>query len=411
MPRKNRNQADKQRRIDNPEWAEAERKRHREYRVSKKIKAPSGQKVSIPSGQRVKFFSTNRNGAGEVNQEWTGTERASHDPPRFEPVPPDFTVDRIATNLDGQGQVRQQWIGADKKKSAAWDEMWRAINESTARYERWALPTEAPTACLADTATHYNFGDPHLGMLAWKRETGQHFDFKIARQDLIECFTSLVQQSPASKLCLINELGDLYHAEDDKQATPTAGHKLDVDGRAGKLNELVSELLVGVTELALAKHETVEWRLMRGNHDPYKALGAAGFLRAWFRNEPRVVVVDNNNPFLFREFGTNLWGWHHGDGCPPQRIKDVISCYDDGRPWGRTLHRFMATGHIHTDKRFDFAGGWSESFRTLAPADYWAHWKGWRSEQSVDSLTFHIERGLMSRNQVNLRGCSQRKSP
>lgn len=392
MPYKNR-EADNARR-HTPEY-KAKVKAHRstpEYKAARKA-------------MRTRGVSRLTDADGALLKQWVKTERKPDDPPAVPIEPEGMFEQKRSTMLDRQGKALVQWRSFEMAKAKQWDEMWAAIARMAKRYDGWANPVKAPAPDLAlsDFATHYNFGDPHLGMLAWARETGQHFDFKIAARDLRACFAMLVANSPASPLCLINELGDLFHAEDDKQVTPTAGHKLDVDGRAGKLNELVGELLVGVVDLALTKHQIVEVRMLRGNHDPYKAIGAAGFLRAWFRNEPRVTVLDNNDPFLFREFGQNLWGWHHGDGCPPQRIGGVMTTYQDGRPWGRTSHRFMATGHIHTDKRFDFPGGWSESFRTLAPADFWAHWKGFRSEQSVDSLTFHKEHGLMSRQQVNLR--------
>lgn len=363
--------------------------------------AAMGKAFPKPGTMRVKSTSVKTDESGEEVGRWTKNEVVPPDP-ILPAVPEGFLVKKTAA-MQINGETRVQWISSEPEKQKQWEEMWKAVERMAAKYERWAPATTVIPTCLDDTATCYNFGDPHLGALAWAKETGEHFDIKIAREDLRNAFTLLVDRSPASKLCLINEMGDLIHAEDDRQVTPTAGHKLDVDGRAGKLGELISELLVGVVDLALAKHETVEVRLMRGNHDPYKAIGFATTLRAWFRNESRVVVVDNNNPFLFREFGQCLFGLHHGDGAKPEVLPGIMAAYENGRPWGRTTHRHWFTGHIHSSNSRDFAGCTWESFRTLAPADFWSHWKGYRSHQSIDSLTYHREDGLVCRQQVSLK--------
>jgi hypothetical protein len=146
----------------------------------------------------------------------------------------------------------------------------------------------------------------------------------------------------------------------------------------------------------------VEVDCRRGNHDPYKSIALVLWLQAVYEREPRVRVLDNNDPYLFVEHGVNLFGFHHGDGAKPEQLPGIMATYQDGEPWGRTRFRRWFTGHVHSFNGKDFPGCVWESFRTLAPADYWAHHKGYRSVQSLDALTFDAKRGLASRVTVPL---------
>ena len=74
-------------------------------------------------------------------------------------------------------------------------------------------------------------------MLAWADEVGENFDLKIVERELCECLAQLVARSPATEEAIITNLGDFWHAQDDRQLTPGSGNKLDVDGRSGKVGK------------------------------------------------------------------------------------------------------------------------------------------------------------------------------
>jgi hypothetical protein len=88
--------------------------------------------------------------------------------------------------------------------------------------------------------------------------------------------------------------------------------------------------------------------------------------------------------------------WHHGDGSKPQQMPGIFSC---DQSWGDARWRYIQTGHIHSQNRWDFPGCTVESFRTVFPGDYWAHWKGYRSGRTLDAITYHRELGEVSRVQ------------
>ncbi|MCQ8140289.1 hypothetical protein, partial [Vibrio parahaemolyticus] len=77
----------------------------------------------------------------------------------------------------------------------------------------------------------YPIADPHIGMLAWKPQTGADNDLKIMSGRLLTTATRLVSEAPRARQGLIVNLGDWYHANDQRNVTPRSQHQLDVDGR------------------------------------------------------------------------------------------------------------------------------------------------------------------------------------
>lgn len=376
----------------NPEWAAKEVARKRAWRARQ-----------VPKGMRLGAVSKLVDAAGEMRNEWQKSALRPDDPPKLPLAPPGFTKVRQSNMLDRKGGAVIQWESFERDKADQWHAMWQACKDACAEYEGRAKLVPCPVSTIDRQLTVYPIGDPHIGMLAWARETDADFDSNIAKRDLTEVVTMLVDCSPASETALIAQLGDFFHAQDNKQTTPRGGNKLDVDSRSGRVTEVGYMLMVTVIDLALKKHKRVLVINLRGNHDPDLSLSLNMFLKAWYRNEPRVEILDNNNPFIYYEFGKNLLGFHHGHGARPEQLGGIMSCYQDGVPWGRTHHRKWFTGHIHSSNGRDLPGCDWESFRTLAPEDYWAHEMGFRSNQSLDSLTFDIEDGLLTRQTVSLR--------
>lgn len=357
---------------------------------------------TVPKGHRLKGVSKLVNAAGEMTGEWQKSQLRPVDPPTFPIEPPGFLKTSQSTMLDSTGAATVQWVRFEKDKAQAWDEMTKAAREFADEYRGEAMPVLSYEIGEANLINVIPIGDPHIGMLAWGKETGEDFDSKIARDDLTRTIRMLVDRAPPAKTLLLAQLGDFFHAEDDKQVTPTAGHKLDVDTRAGRITKLGFHLMRALVDIGLTKHERVVVLNLRGNHDPYKSIALNLWLQAVYETEPRVTILDNNNPFIFYEHGANLFGFHHGDGAKPEALPGIMACWEDGAPWGRTQHRRWFTGHIHSFKGREFPGVVWESYNTLAPGDFWSHWKGYRSAQLLHCMTFDAEDGQVSKQTVSI---------
>jgi UDP-2,3-diacylglucosamine pyrophosphatase LpxH len=304
--------------------------------------------------------------------------------------------------LDSQGQVRVQWVSTDRAKEELLDQFWQAAAKHAANFQGIAKPVPTPYIISDEKLNIFPLGDPHIGMLAWGAETGENFDLKIATADLLACVDMLAERAPQARRAALINVGDFAHAQSDDQRTPTGGNKLDVDGRFGKVAQTGFAIMIHLTNRLLERHEIVDVFNARGNHDPLMAQLIAMYLQAWYRNEPRVTVHDAFNPFQYIRFGKNLIGIHHGDGAKPSDLPEIMAA-DRPQDLGETEFRLWVTGHIHHETCKEFRTCTVESFRTLAAKDFWHHWKGYRSGQSLSALTFHKDYGEISRSTVPLK--------
>jgi hypothetical protein len=96
-----------------------------------------------------------------------------------------------------------------------------------------APPVAPPSHHDADLLTVYPLADVHFGLMAWGRETGEAWDTNAASDRVREWIGRAVDASPASALAVILDCGDLTHADDQKNQTPTSKHGGAATGRNG----------------------------------------------------------------------------------------------------------------------------------------------------------------------------------
>ncbi len=201
--------------------------------VPRPTRGPTQKPHYIPEGHELGGVSRLTGPNGEIKGEWSKTRVAGADEPPVE-VPESFLLDRTSIMQRGDGTTAVQWSSYRPEVVAQWDAIKAAIATHVTEYVRPAEAVDPPDACDADRLVVYPLGDPHIGMLAWANEVGEHFDLRIAERELCECMRQLVARSPASEQAIVCNLGDFGDSlQDDNQRTPKGGNKLDVDGRSG----------------------------------------------------------------------------------------------------------------------------------------------------------------------------------
>jgi hypothetical protein len=66
--------------------------------------------------------------------------------------------------------------------------------------------------------------------------------------------------------------------------------------------------------------------------------------------------------------------------------------------WGASLYRYAHGFHVHHKTQGRPVGGvYTESHEAPIPPDWWHHGKGFLTVSSVQSITYHAERGEHSR--------------
>lgn len=321
-------------------------------------------------------------------------------------VPDGFHVRGVSTYYDVDGKPRGQWVKSQKDRERYQEAIREAvaslIDEFGARGASKVV--RPPKQVYKELLPVYPMGDPHLGMLAWDQETGAaSFDLKIAERNLVTAVDQLVGLAPPSAEALVVNVGDFFHTDNPSNRTNRSGHALDVDTRYGKMMRAGTRTMRRVIDQALRKHKIVRIICEIGNHDPTSSLWLSHALALYYENNPRVIVDESPNPFHYLRFGKVLIGTTHGDEIKINELPGVMA-HDRPQDWGETLYRYWITGHIHHITRRELPGCIVESFRTLAPRDYWHHKAGYRSGRSMDMVVYHRDRGEVLRHVVGVGG-------
>lgn len=315
-------------------------------------------------------------------------------------APEGFFVKGYSTFMDGDGNISRQWVKVDKQGEDKY-KLFRDAVENVIERVTPVAPRKFDGFANTDMMTVYSIGDAHIGLLAHHLETGGDHDLRIAEEDLLVAMGMMVKQSLPTSTALVVDVGDFFHADNAANETSAHGNKLDVDGRYAKVLDIGLNLTVELVNKALDKHEKVIWRSAIGNHNEHSAIMMTAFLKAWFRNEPRVEIADTPNMFYYHTFGKNLIGITHGHTIKAEKLGEVMSV-DCKEQWSQTDHRYFYTGHIHHQTVKEFTNCVVETFNTLAGKDAWHSSHGYRSKQSMKAITLHKDHGEVTRNTVTL---------
>lgn len=310
------------------------------------------------------------------------------------------TVHTIVDQKTGARVEAQSWDrwAPDTERMV---ELVKTFVQSLVEHVKPAPATKAPESVNEDLLCVYPLGDPHFGLYSWAEETGDDFSLDEAERVTKGAIDWLVSSAPSSKQAILLNLGDYFHADDSKNATPGHGNVLDVDTRYGKVMKVGLDSLIHCVDRLLEKHEQVAVWNIPGNHDPHASFALALAMASHYRNEPRVEVPLRSSLYWYHEFGKNLIASHHGHGAKPADLPLVMAA-DVPDMWGRTQHRVWHCGHIHHKTYKEHPGCDVETHRTLAGKDAWHAGKGYRSKRDSNVIVYHREFGEVQRTRCDI---------
>lgn len=331
---------------------------------------------------------------GNLRRQWVATRRDSGE--TFE-VPAGHVVKGVSALLDADGRVAAQWVKTTVGGGEGWIDALRDAME--AHTISPIIPS--PAICEDDTLTIYPLADLHIGMYAWGPESGSDYDVEIATDLVKRNISALVSKSNPSSRAIILGLGDLFHQNDQKNATPGSGHRLDVDGRWRRVYRKCSELMLDIVDIVAAKHDIVEVVFLPGNHDEDASVCFGVSLALYYRMNPRINVYESPGLHWYGRFGKCMFGATHGHTMKPDRMAMMLAA-DRKQDWGETDHKHFFFGHVHHESAKEVGPVRVESFNTPAARDAYAQGGGYRSSRSMSAITFHREEGEIGRHRVNI---------
>lgn len=315
-------------------------------------------------------------------------------------VPDGFKLARVSTNYKADGTIGQQWvIGAPDAERQA--ELLREFAAGLAEEVKGLAPITSPPPCSdEDLMCVYPMGDPHFGMHAWWQDAGEDFCLKKAEALTCGAIDRLVASAPAAHTALLLNLGDMFHADNQKNQSQS-GHQLDVDGRWSKVQRVGLRAMIHCARRLLERHERVIVRINRGNHDGHSSYALALMLSCYFHNEPRIEVDLSPATMWYYRFGKVLIGSTHGDTVKGPDMIPVMAA-DRPKDWGVTAHRYCYVGHVHHQDVKEYRGGIVEYFRTLAARDAWHAGQGYRAGRDMRLIVLHREHGEVERHRCDV---------
>lgn len=337
---------------------------------------------------------------------------ASGDALPLSAVPEGHVVKGVSTLIGKDGRTKNQWV----KTQALAEDPTEMILHLAERLEAAITPKDpAPEPAggledVADLLAVYPLGDMHLGMYAAAREAGDAWDTAAAMKIARSAISDLTEHGPPAAHGLLINVGDFFHSDNPQNRTAKSGNPLDVDGRYFEIMEKGLELKTDMIDRMLTVHRTVRVWVRLGNHDEQSSLGLAIALRAYYRNDPRVLVEINPAPADYLRWGNCLIGCTHGDTYAANKPNQMVAIMANDRPqdWGQTLYRYWYVGHVHhKNKRgaqadqpgtqSEGTGAIVETFRTLAAKDAWHTAQGYRAGRDMNRILLHKLDGEVSR--------------
>lgn len=332
---------------------------------------------------------------------YASTKGYSPDHDMTRTVPDGYIVKGVSTYYDKEGKPSAQWVKSSIDRERQ-DEMMRAAVAAMSEDVRGTSPLVAgPAQVESDILAIFPIGDPHVGLYVWAKECGDAFDLDIARALTLGAVDRLMQSAPNAETAIILLLGDVFHMNDQTNATPGHKHQLDVDSRFVKVLQVGIETYRHAILRALEKYPRVVVKCIPGNHDPQAIWALSLTLSAYFSNDPRVEVDLNPSKFWFYRFGSVLIGSTHGDTCKHEALPGIMAC-DRAEDWGVTKHRYWYTGHVHSQNVREFPGVVCESFRTLAAKDSYAAGHGYRAGRDMVCIVHHKDHGEIERHRCDV---------
>lgn len=319
----------------------------------------------------------------------------------------DFFVKGESTLYDADGNVKIKWVKTKANEEQFHKAILKAYDSILSKLESkdWnpvpKLSKKQVKKLDKNEATVYPVGDLHVGLFSWDKETGDDYDLEIAHNLIIKALTKLVNSAPDTETAFLLNLGDFFHIDNYQGDTVKSSNRLDFDTRWPKVLETGLTIIIEMINILLQKHNKIIIRNAIGNHDSHSSLFLNAYIKAWFKNDPRVEIHDNPTTFWYHKWGKNLIGVTHGDTIKITDLPEIMAA-DASDYWSDTKHRYWYIGHVHHMQKKEFRTCSVESFGILAAKDAWHTSQGYRSERTIKYKVLHKEFGEIQEGTVNV---------
>jgi len=261
--------------------------------------------------------------------------------------------------------------------------------------------------------------DLHIGKLAWKGETGENFDTKIARSRFISAIKTLIERAKGFNYNkILFPVGNDFFNSDTIFNTTTQGTPQDEDLRWQKTFTVGATLLVDAINILKQTGVPIDILVIPGNHDFERSYYMGSYLDAWFHNDSMVNVNNEASPRKYYNFGKVLLGFTHGSEEKESSLP-LLMATDIGskRLWSDTKYHEWHLGHQHRKRNINYnvidvksqtltenLGVTIRYLSSLTGTEEWHHKKGFIGQiKAADGFIWNDKMGLLAHLNANIK--------
>jgi DNA-binding transcriptional ArsR family regulator len=242
--------------------------------------------------------------------------------------------------------------------------------------------------------------DPHFGKLAWREETDEDYDLKIAEARVKKAVKDLLGRVNLDNVKkILFPVGNDFINVDNRNNTTTAGTPQDTDVRFMKTIKTVKRILIQIIG-ELSQIAPIDVIIVPGNHDTTSSFMMGEILESFFFNNQRVNI--DNAPKLrkYYRFGLNGIQLTHGNEEKHDSLGNIFAT-EQPKLWADTKFRFAQLGHFHKNKKTnyvsvdEFQGFQVHVIPSLSGTDAWHKSKGYNTLKQAKALLFDPNEGLI----------------
>ena len=259
--------------------------------------------------------------------------------------------------------------------------------------------------------------DLHVGKLAWRGETGENYDTKIARERFLSTIKTLIERASGFNYSkILFPVGNDFFNSDNINNTTTKGTPQDEDLRWQKTFNVGVNLLVDAINLLKQTGVSVDVLVIPGNHDFERSYYMGAYLSAWFNNDPVVKINNGASPRKYYSFGKVLLGFTHGSEEKETSLPLLMATDIESKPmWSDTKYHEWHLGHIHRKRDMKYTildkaritnedlGVTIRYLSSLTGTEEWHHKKGFVGAiKAGEAFIWNDEAGLIAHLNSNL---------
>ena len=235
-----------------------------------------------------------------------------------------------------------------------------------------------------------NLADAHLGILAY--EDGKRWGLEDSKELLQKAILKLVTSMQPAKEGLFINHGDLTHTDGMIAQTPKNKNSLDVSDLYFPCVRAATEVVCFAIDLMLTKIQNVTVIMSRGNHDEQTAFHINEALKQRYRLEPRVKILDNDEPHVCYSWKDNFIVATHGDAASNDRAYQYITTRW-AKECGDHKYVYVVKGHTHHMVQESIGNMFFETFSTLTKSDAYHEFKMYKSRRTMALVNLHPDGG------------------